>query len=128
MKAIRIAALGAALLFGAAMTAGAQGGAMQQGQGRRGGAGLNGIELTDAQKIKLEAIQQKYQPEMMALREQMRTGGDRAEVMKKGIELREKSGAEIRAILTPAQQAVFDKNVVEMKAQMEQMQRQAPQD
>jgi Spy/CpxP family protein refolding chaperone len=114
MKAIRIAALGAALLSGGALTAGAQ-------QGRRGGPQLDGIQLTDAQKSKLEEIQRKYQPEMMALLEAKRNGGDQGEVMRKGMELREKSGAEIRAILTPAQQAVFDKNVAEFRAQMQRV-------
>lgn len=120
MKAIRIAAVAAVLLIGSATLASAQGG--QRGSGTQ----MNGIELTEAQKAKLDEIQKKYQPEMIALREQMRSGGDRGELMKKGMSLREKSGAEIRAILTPDQQVVWDKNVAELKARMEQMQRQAP--
>jgi Spy/CpxP family protein refolding chaperone len=130
MKTIRIVALGATLLAGRAMMVSAQsaGSVPQQGQpGTRGrGMQMNGIELTDAQKAKLEEIQRKYQPEMLALRDQMMNGGDRAELMKKGMALREKSGSEIRAILTPDQQVVWDKNVAEMKARMEQMQRQTP--
>ena len=62
---------------------------------------LNGIELTDAQKVQLEAIQKKYQPEMMAIRNDMMNGGDRAELMKKAADLRDKSAKDIRAILTP---------------------------
>jgi Spy/CpxP family protein refolding chaperone len=120
MKAIRIAALVAALLIGGAAIASAQG-AMQQGaQSRRNM--LDGIELTDAQKAKLEEIQKKYQPEMMALRTEFQNGGDRAELMKKGSALRERSSAEIRAILTPDQQAVFDKHTAEAKTRMEQRQ------
>ena len=126
MKAIRIAALVAALLVGGAAIASAQGAMQQGGQGRRN-MQLDGIELTDAQKSKLDEIQKKYQPEMMALREEIRNGGDRAELMKKGASLRDKSSAEIRAILTPDQQVVFDKHTAEMKARMEQAQRQAPQ-
>ena len=87
---------------------------------------LDGIELTDAQKVKLEEIQKKYQPEMMALRNEFQNGGDRAELMKKGGALRDRSSAEIRAILTPDQQLVFDKHTAEMRARMEQAQRQAP--
>jgi Spy/CpxP family protein refolding chaperone len=126
MKAIRIAVLVAALLVSGAAIASAQGAMQQNGQGRRN-MQLDGIELTDAQKSKLEQIQKKYQPEMMALREEIRNGGDRAELMKKGSALRDKSSAEIRAILTPDQQVVFDKHTSEMKARMEQAQRQAPQ-
>jgi hypothetical protein len=122
MKAIRIVALVAALLVGGAVIARAQG-AAQQGQGRRN-VQLDGIELTDAQKVKLEEIQKKYQPEMMALRTQFQSGGDRAELMKKGAALRDRSSAEIRAILTADQQVVFDKHTADMKARMEQAQRQ----
>jgi Spy/CpxP family protein refolding chaperone len=126
MKVIRIVALVAALLVGSAAIASAQGAMQQGGQGRRN-MQLDGIELTDAQKSKLDEIQKKYQPEMMALRDEIRNGGDRAELMKKGSALRDKSSAEIRAILTPDQQVVFDKHTAEMKARMEQAQRQAPQ-
>ena len=84
------------------------------------------IELTSAQKSRLAEIQRKYEPEIAALREEMRTGSDRAEVMRRGAALRERSSAEVRAILTPAQQAVFDRNVAEVKARVEQMQRQMP--
>jgi Spy/CpxP family protein refolding chaperone len=123
MKAIRIAALVAALLIGGAAIASAQG-AMQQGGQSRRNMQLDGIELTDAQKTKLEEIQKKYQPEMMALRTQFQSGGDRAELMKKGAALRDRSSAEIRAILTADQQVVFDKHTAEMKTRMEQAQRQ----
>lgn len=121
MKAIRIAAIVAALLIGGAAIASAQGAVQQSGQGRRNM--LDGIELTDAQKAKLEEIQKKYQPEMQALRAEFQSGGDRAELMKKSAALRDRSSAEIRAILTPDQQVVFDKHTAEMKARMEQMQR-----
>ena len=125
MKAIRIAALVAALLIGGAAIASAQG-AMQQGGQSRRNMQLDGIELTDAQKLKLEEIQRKYQPEMQALRSEFQNGGDRAELMKKSAALRDRSSAEIRAILTPDQQVVFDKHTADMKARMAQAQRQAP--
>jgi len=127
MKIVRIAAFGAALLIGGATIVSAQAGGAQQ-QGQRGGRStqMNGIELTDAQKLKLDEIQKKYQPEMMSIRNDMMNGGDRAELMKKSVSLREKSAADIRAILTPAQQAVFDKNIVEQKARMGQREKQAP--
>ena len=125
MKALRIAALVAALLITSAAVARAQG-AMQQGGQSRRSVQLDGIELTDAQKSRLDEIQKKYQPEMMALRTELQNGGDRAELMRKSSALRDRSSADIRAILTADQQVVFDKHTAEMKARMEQAQRQAP--
>ena len=130
MKAFRIAALGVALLAGSAAIAGAQAAGAaptQQGGpgGQGGGRGFNrtmaGIELTDAQKAKLAEINAKYAPEQQALRESFQNGGDRAEGMKKMQALREKMAPEIRAILTPEQAAIYDKNLAEQKARMEQM-------
>jgi Spy/CpxP family protein refolding chaperone len=130
MKGIRIALLGTAILLGTASVAPAQivrGTIGEQGGRPRGGMQMNGIELTDAQKTKLDEIQRKYQPEMLSLREQVNAGGDRAELMKKAMALRERSAGEIRAILTPDQQTVFDKNMAEQRARFEQMQqRRAP--
>jgi Spy/CpxP family protein refolding chaperone len=127
MKALRIAALGVALLAGSSALAGAQGATpapQQQGGPGGGGRGLGrslaGIELTDAQKAKLTAINEKYSPEMQALRETMQSG-DRAEGMKKMQSLREKMSPEVRAVLTPEQQAIYDKNLAEQKARFEQM-------
>jgi Spy/CpxP family protein refolding chaperone len=129
MKAFRIAALGVALLAGSSAIAGAQaaGSAAPQQQGGPGGGGrggfnrtMTGIELTDAQKTKLAEINAKYQPEMQALRESFQNGGDRAEGMKKMQALREKMSPEVRAILTPEQAAIYDKNLAEQKARMEQ--------
>ena len=125
MKALRIAALVAALLITSAAMASAQG-AMQQGGQSRRNVQLDGIELTDAQKSRLDEIQKKYQPEMMALRTELQNGGDRSELMRKSSALRDRSSADIRAILTADQQVVFDKHTAEMKARMEQAQRQAP--
>lgn len=122
MKAFRIAALSAALLIGAAAMASAQGG---NGE-RRSAMQMNGIELTDAQKVKREEIQKKYEPEMLAIRNQVMNGGDRAEARKKFMALQDKAGTEIRAILTPDQQIVWDKNMAELKARAEQMERQRP--
>jgi len=126
MKVFRIAALGVALLAGSTAIAGAQNAAPAPAQqGGPGGRGmnrtLNGIELTDAQKAKVAEIQAKYQPEMQSIRESMQSGGDRAEAFQKMSALRDKMSPEIRAVLTPAQQAIYDKNVAEQKARMEQM-------
>jgi Spy/CpxP family protein refolding chaperone len=130
MKAIRIAALGVALLAGTTAIAGAQAAtqapAQQGGPGQGGGRGgfnrtMTGIELTDAQKAKVAEINAKYQPEMQAIRESMQGGGDRAEAFTKMQALREKMTPEIRAVLTAEQATIYDKNVAEQKARMEQM-------
>lgn len=128
MKAIRIAALGVALLAGSTAIAGAQAATQpptQQGGpgGGRGGfnRAMNGIELTDAQKTKVAEIQAKYQPDLQAIRESMQGGGDRAAAFTKMQAIRDKMNPEIRAVLTAEQQAIFDKNLAEQKARMEQM-------
>ena len=125
MKVFRIAALGVALLAGSTAIAGAQNATpapTQQGGGRGGvNRALTGIELTDAQKAKVAEISAKYQPEIQAIRESMQNGSDRAETFQKMQALREKMTPEIRAVLTPAQQAIYDKNVAEQKARMQQM-------
>ena len=125
MKAFRVVALGALLLVAGAMTARAQSGAAQQGQaGRRPSPLLDNMMLTDAQKAKIEGIQRKYQPEMQAIFEAMNNGGDRADALRKRTALLEKMQPEIRAVLTADQQPVFDKNVAEMRARIEQMSKQ----
>jgi Spy/CpxP family protein refolding chaperone len=130
MKAIRIVALGVALLAGSTAVAGAQAAtqapAQQGGPGQGGGRGgfnrtMTGIELTEAQKAKVAEINAKYQPEMQAIRESIQGGGDRAEAFTKMQALREKMTPEIRAVLTAEQAAIYDKNVAEQKARMEQM-------
>src|SRR5215207_3358879 len=127
MKAIRIAALGVALLAGGTAVAGAQAAttsAPRQQGGPGGGRGgfnrtMTGIELTDAQKTKVAEINAKYQPELQAIRESMQGGGDRAQAFTKMQAINDKRNPEIRAVLTADQQVIFDKNLAEQKARME---------
>jgi Spy/CpxP family protein refolding chaperone len=125
MKAIRIATLAAALCVGMTSIAAAQGTEPpQQGQGRGGGMGgmlLKDITLTDAQKEQVKVIREKYMPQQMELRKAVQaTGGPPDEATRaKMMDLQNKQTAEIRAILTADQQATFDKNLAEMKAQMD---------
>jgi Spy/CpxP family protein refolding chaperone len=127
MKAIRIAALGIALVAGSSVVASAQGGppagAQQQGGPGRGRPNLQmkDITLTAEQQTKIEEINKKYAPEMQVIRESMQGGGDRAEGMKKMTGLRSKMSPEVRAILTAEQQAIYDKNTADMKARMDAM-------
>jgi len=96
-------------------------------RGRRGEFGAD-LNLTDAQKAQIKAIHAKYKPQAEALRTQAkpymeaaraaRQKGDTAafrsnmekarQVMQGGQSLRTQEQAEIRAILTPDQQAKFD--------------------
>lgn len=123
MKAIRIAALGVALMAGGSVVASAQGAppAGAPGRGNRPDPRMANIELSAEQRVKIEEIQKKYSPEMQVIRDLMQGGGDRAEGMKKMNDLRMKMSPEIRALLTADQQAVYDKNAADMKARMEAM-------
>jgi hypothetical protein len=117
MKALRIAALGLALVIGGSVAAQAQG-AGGGGRGGRGNMLMVGIDstLSPDQKAKYAEIQAKYAPEQQAIRELQQT--DREGAMKKRAELSSKMNPEIRAILSKEQQATFDKNVEEMAKRM----------
>ena len=102
-----------------------QGGPPQGGpQGRSGRMTqmlFAGIDLTDAQKDQIAKIGEKYQAEREALRP---AGGQQAgppdsTTRAKMDDLRTRSNADYRAILTADQQKIFDKNVADMKARME---------
>ena len=138
MSSVRTLALGALMIVGVAGVSAAQStttpptrsqrsGEMQgrRGGGRGFGADLN---LTDAQKAQIKTIRAKYQPQNEALRNQAkpfmeaartaRQKGDTAaartnmekarQIMQGGQTFRTQENAEIRAILTPDQQAKWD--------------------
>jgi len=130
MKAIRIATLAAALCVGITSVAAAQGTEPpQQGQGQGGmrrGGGMGGmllkdINLTDAQKAQVKTIREKYLPQQVELRKAVQATGTAPDdaTRAKMVDLQTKQAAEIRAILTADQQVQFDKNLAEMKAQMD---------
>jgi Spy/CpxP family protein refolding chaperone len=144
MSWIRTAIVGAAFL-GVASVAGAQGpqgGPGKEGHGEHGGPGMRrggdqmlfeGITLTDAQQAEIQKIRDKYRAEREALRPKGGPEGGRPDggqgggrpqlddaTRAKMDAIRTKLQSEYRAILTPAQQAIFDKNVAEMKSHMEQ--------
>ena len=121
MKAVRIAALGVALVSGGSGLAGAQAAATQQlgGAGAvrgRGNQQLDGIELSAEQKTRLEAITTKYADQNKRVRELM--AADPAAAMRQMVAVREKMLPEVRAVLTAEQQAIFDRNIAELKARM----------
>lgn len=76
---------------------------------------LNGITLTADQQAKIDSIQKSYQAKMPAFAPgQMPDSATRAQ----RFELMRQQNMDIRAVLTTDQQAVFDKNVADMQAQM----------
>lgn len=104
-----------------------QGGPGGMGGGRGGMGGQGGmmnrqnemlfkdITLTDAQKAKVDSIQAKGRADMMEMMQgagmqAMQDPGMREHMM----QMRAKQMADIRAVLTTAQQPVFDKNLAEM--------------
>jgi Spy/CpxP family protein refolding chaperone len=125
MKVIRMATLAIALCAGTVSVAAAQGTEPNKSEGRRGGRMggmlLKDITLTDAQKNQVKTIREKYVPKQLELRKAAQATGtppDEATVNKM-MELQSQQSAEIRAILTADQQAIFDRNVIELKARME---------
>jgi len=138
MSSVRTLALGALMIVGVAGVSAAQStttppsrsqrsGEMRRGGGRGGEFGRD-LNLTDAQKAQVKTIRAKYQPQNEALRNQAkpfmdaaraarqkgdtvaaRTNMEKArQVMQGGQSIRTQENAEIRAILTPDQQAKFD--------------------
>lgn len=124
MKGIRMAVLGAALVFGVTTVASAQGGG---GQVRGGGRGnqvarlMTDITVSADVQTKIDTIAAKYQAqqrEMMTAAGGAGGGGMQMDdaTRTKMTELSAKRNAEIRALLTPEQQAQFEKNVATMAA------------
>ena len=144
MSSVRTLALGALMMVGVAGVSAAQSTttpptrAQRSGemQGRRGGGRGFGadLNLTDAQKAQIKTIRAKYKPQNEALRTQAkpfmeaaraarqkgdtvaaRTNMEKArQVMQGGQNIRNQENAEIRAILTPDQQAKWDANQKKM--------------
>ncbi len=144
MSSVRTLALGALMIVGVAGVSAAQSATTPptraprsgQMQARRGGGEFGrDLNLTDAQKAQIKAIRQKYQPQNEALRAQakpfteaaraakqkgdtaaFRSNIEKAHQLMQGASFRTQENAEIRAILTPDQQAKWDarqKNMAE---------------
>ncbi len=115
MKGIRMAVLGAALVLGVTTVASAQGGG---GQARGGGRGLVSRLMTDITvsadvQTKIDTIAAKYMAQSRGL--VIAGGGQMDDATRaKVAEINTKRNAEIRALLTPEQQTVFDKNLAAM--------------
>lgn len=138
MSWIRMAIAGVAFL-GVASVASAQTpqdtpphggpGGPRMGRGEMGKMLFAGIELTDAQKEQIQKINEKYRAEREALRsaDGQRPGPPDDATRAKMDDIRTRSHSEYRAVLTADQQVIFDKNLSDMKARMEQHQKHTPQ-
>jgi Spy/CpxP family protein refolding chaperone len=112
MKRIRFFVVLAALFAFAAPAAYAQGGG-GGGQGRGMERLLQGVTLTDAQKASVDSIGQAFRAQLPPM--QQGTRPDSATRAKR-MEVMQKQYAAVRAVLTPEQQKVFDKNLEDMRA------------
>src|SRR6478672_6201963 len=88
-----------------------------RGEGRRGMGGermeammFEGITLTDAQKAQVDSLRARHRAEMEGL-DPRNNPGDRQKMM----QMMQTHMAEVRALLTPDQQVVFDKNMQQMR-------------
>ena len=78
---------------------------------------LQGITLTPEQQAKVDSITARYSAQMPAFTPGvMPDSATRAKMR----DLNEHQDAEIRTVLTPDQQKVFDDNVAQMRARMQQ--------
>jgi Spy/CpxP family protein refolding chaperone len=109
--------------------------------GKMGRSALRGVNPTDAQKTQIKSIHEKYQTQYQSFRTSMKPAMDEAKAARQRGDttaaraalaktaatrqqaqaLRDRETAEIRAILTPAQQQTFDANVAKAKAQGDKM-------
>lgn len=108
-------ALSASVALAQNPPAGMPGGGMgmrQGGPGRRMQALFNGITLTAAQQKSVDSIQAAYQPRMRA----MFTPGSPPDsaTQARMADLRSGEDRDLRAVLTPDQQKIFDKNLEAM--------------
>ncbi len=128
MRKLQLVAAAAMLVMGssAAIAQGAGGGGGGQGRGGQGGAQqmqmlMTGITLSAEQQTRVDTIVKKYADMGAALRadQTMDQQARRAKMM----ENTTKRNDEIKAVLTDEQKKVFEKNVADMMARMQQMQR-----
>ena len=116
MKGLRLVALIGALVVMAAPAAYAQGGGGQgRGPGRQMEMLMQGITLTDAQKVKVDSIAQADRAQMPAF-----TPGQPPDsaARAKRMEIMQQQTAAVRAVLTAEQQTTFDKNLETMRQNM----------
>ena len=105
-----------------------------RGQGRRGGMRgegregmeammFNGITLTTAQQAQIDSIRTRHRADMQGL-DPRNNADDRQKMMQS----RQAQMAEVRAVLTPDQQVVFDQNMQQMRERRGQREGAPPRD
>jgi len=116
MKLTRIAALVGLMAFAApAAYAQGGGGGGGQGRGRQMEMLMQGITLSEAQKAAVDSIGQVYRAQMPPM--QQGTPPDSAARAKR-MEVMQQQVKAVREVLTPEQQKTFDKNLEDMRANM----------
>jgi Spy/CpxP family protein refolding chaperone len=93
-----------------AMREGGHRGMRGMGDERMDAMMFEGITMTDAQKAQVDSIHARHRGEMQGL-DPRNNAGDREKMR----QMMQAHMAEIRAVLTPDQQAVFDRNVAQMR-------------
>jgi Spy/CpxP family protein refolding chaperone len=107
--------LAALLLVATATTASAQ--ERRSGGGNRMTTLLQGITLTAEQQAKVDTLAQKANAAMQAVRADTALGeGRRARIM----ELMDKQTEDVKCLLTDGQRKVFDKNLADLQARIQQ--------
>ena len=111
------------LLAVAAMLAVTSTSALAQDNPRRGGGDpnamlLQGITLSAEQQAKVDTLGAKARADMQAMRADTTLAQDARRA--KGMEMRTKQYEAIKALLTEEQKKVFDKNLADMQARMQQ--------
>ncbi len=100
---------------------GGMGGGRPGGMGQGGGMGgmarqnemlYKGITLTDAQKAKIDSIQAAGRATMQGM---MQSGADMSAMRDQMVAMRQAQATAVRNVLTPEQQAQYDKNLAEMQ-------------
>lgn len=123
MKKLQVVAVAAMLAVGSTVAIAQD--PQPQGQGRGGPGGQNmgamlfqGITLSAEQQTKVDSITKKYGAERMAIRQDQSLDMDARRA--KGRELMTKQNDELKALLNDEQKKIFDKNLADMQARMQQ--------
>jgi Spy/CpxP family protein refolding chaperone len=78
---------------------------------------LRNITLSDAQRAQVDSIRARYRTQLDSLRNSSSSDGRRdPDARRRFREIMDQQFADIRAVLTPDQQTVFDQNLQEMRA------------
>ncbi len=98
---------------------GGPGGRGRGGAGRADAMLLRGVTLSTDQQQRVDSIRTRYRTQMDQARQQ-NGSGDRSAARGQMRTMMERQQAEIRAILRPDQQRVFDQNVTDMRSRRQQ--------